>query len=281
MLNSFRYRLKAQAAGGQDASSNPTGPESTSAAYSNVSSALTPFPAPESSIPHSSQSVETGRSRTYGWGPKELHILFSGTSLEQQTSNQPQSAYSARSSTGRQAHSHSQSSPTGMDQQEYFSCTNTPENSKYTSATTDKCSSPAPEGDSTHSLLGLADMAPFVDQEISDGHSSADPYSEDEQLSVPTNSNYMAPWGVYALAWCKWPVQQHESKYGGGKMAIGSFIEEGHNFVSIGVSLSVEYHESSVSSSNAEPRFKFSTLMLSKKRAWTGLRRNTVSNIPK
>lgn len=85
-------------------------------------------------------------------------------------------------------------------------------------------------------------MAPFVDQEISDGHSSADPYSEDEQLSVPRNSNYMAPWGVYALAWCKWPVQQHESKYGGGKMAIGSFIEEGHNFVSIGVSPSVEYH---------------------------------------
>lgn len=67
---------------------------------------------------------------------------------------------------------------------------------------------------------------------MSDGPSSANPYSNDGFASVPTNSNYLAPWAVYAFDWCKWPVQQQKSNDGGGKMAIGSYVEDGHNFVS-------------------------------------------------
>lgn len=151
------------------------------------------------------------------------------------SSNKPLSAQSARSSTGGQAHSYSRSSPAGMDQQKYVPYTNTPESSKYTSTPTHKYSSQTPQGDSIYSPLGLADIRPLADQEMSDGPSSANPYSNDGLLSVPTNSNYLAPWAVYAFDWCKWPVQQHVSKDGGGKMAIGSYVEDGHNFVSHGL----------------------------------------------
>ena len=45
---------------------------------------------------------------------------------------------------------------------------------------------------------------------------------------VPSNSNYLAPWGVYAYDWCKWPVHGGNSA---GKMAVGSYLEDTHNFV--------------------------------------------------
>lgn len=45
---------------------------------------------------------------------------------------------------------------------------------------------------------------------------------------TPTNSNYLAPWPVFAFDWCKYPVTQGNSA---GKMAIGSYLEDPHNFV--------------------------------------------------
>ena len=198
-----------------------------------------------------------------------------------QSSEQPERVSSALSSTSSQAHSYSRSSPASMDEEKYFSYNNTPESFRYTSTPTHTCSSPTPQGDSTHAPLGLADIRPLADEEKGDDLSGADPYLDDEELAVPTNSNYLAPWPIYAFAWCKWPVQQDVSKYGGGKMAIGSFIEDGHNFVSTGLSPSTEYQEPSGSSSNAEPRFKFSTPMLSQRRTRTLMRPNTVLNIPK
>lgn len=165
-------------------------------------------------------------------GPPTIITAPSSIPGLSQASNQNQSAHSARSSTGGHAHSYSRSSPAGMDHQKYVPYTNTPECSKYTSTPTNKYSSLTPQGDSIYSPLGLADIRPLADQEMSDGPSSANPYSNDGLLSVPTNSNYLAPWAVYAFDWCKWPVQQHVSKDGTGKMAIGSYVEDGHNFVS-------------------------------------------------
>ena len=46
---------------------------------------------------------------------------------------------------------------------------------------------------------------------------------------VPTNSNYLAPWPVFAFDWCKYPVPHGNSA---GKMAVGSYLEDPHNFVS-------------------------------------------------
>ncbi len=186
--------------------------------------------APGSSLPG---ALQPGRP-----GPPTINTAPSSIPGLSHSSNQPQSAHSARSSTGGQAHGYSRSSPAGMDQQKYVPYTNTPESSKYTSTPTNKYSSQTPQGDSIYSPLGLADIRPLADQEMSDGPSSANPYSNDGLLSVPTNSNYLAPWAVYAFDWCKWPVQQHVLKDGGGKMAIGSYVEDGHNFVSHGLSFS-------------------------------------------
>lgn len=183
---------------------------------------------PGSSLPG---ALQPGRP-----GPPTINTAPSSIPGLSHSSNQPQSTHSARSSTGGQAHSYSRSSPAGMDQQKYVPYTNTPESSKYTSTPSHKYSTQTPQRDSVYSPLGLADIRPLADQEMSDGPSSANPYSNDGLLSVPTNSNYLAPWAVYAFDWCKWPVQQHVSKDGGGKMAIGSYVEDGHNFVSHGLS---------------------------------------------
>lgn len=79
-----------------------------------------------------------------------------------------------------------------------------------------------------YSPLGLADIRPV---DSAEGPQSANPYSNDGFPAFPTNSNYLAPWAVYAFDWCKWPVQQQSSGDSAGKMAIGSYVEDGHNFV--------------------------------------------------
>jgi WD repeat-containing protein 68 len=39
----------------------------------------------------------------------------------------------------------------------------------------------------------------------------------------------MAPWALYAFDWCKWAPQGNSA----GKLAIGSYLEDGHNYVSV------------------------------------------------
>lgn len=155
------------------------------------------------------------------------------TTLPQTSVQSQQTPHSARPSAGGQSHSYSRSSPAGMDQPKYVPFINTPESSKYASTPTLKnTSSQMPPVESPYSPLGLADIRPLADQGMSDGSLSANPYSNHGFPSIPTNSNYLAPWAVYAFDWCKWPVQQQNSNDGGGKMAIGSYVEDGHNFVS-------------------------------------------------
>jgi len=43
----------------------------------------------------------------------------------------------------------------------------------------------------------------------------------------PTPSNYLAPWALYAFDWCKWQTHGNSA----GKVAIASYLEDGHNFV--------------------------------------------------
>jgi WD repeat-containing protein 68 len=65
-----------------------------------------------------------------------------------------------------------------------------------------------------------------MDQEGPMGHGNA---MMSEQSKVATNSNYLAPWSIYAYDWCKWAVPGGNSA---GKMAVGSYLEDNHNFVS-------------------------------------------------
>ena len=80
-----------------------------------------------------------------------------------------------------------------------------------------------------YSPLALNDVRSF-DETVTTDATSAGPYV-DGYSTVPTRSNYLAPWPVYAFDWCKWPIQNQQIGDSAGKMAIGSYVEDGHNFV--------------------------------------------------
>lgn len=148
---------------------------------------------------------------------------------------QAQEQYStpSRTSTLSLSHNYTRSSPAaGFDVQGYppFSATtpsgndqgnfSSPTNQKYTPQNAQRTVSNTP--------LGLADIRPRADSGLSDGLPGANPYSYDGANAMPTNSNYLAPWAIYAFDWCKWPAHNHDA----GKVAVGSYLEDGHNFVS-------------------------------------------------
>ena len=148
--------------------------------------------------------------------------------LPQASNHTPQFPPTSRPPNPSHSHSYSRSSPAGLDQQKYVPFSNTPENNKFASPTSQLYgASQTPQGGSAYSPLGLADI-----RGLADDPQSANPLSSDGYPTEPTCSNYLAPWPVYAFDWCKWPVPQQSSGEGAGKMAIGSYVEDGHNFVS-------------------------------------------------
>ncbi|KAE8152605.1 WD40-repeat-containing domain protein [Aspergillus avenaceus] len=87
-----------------------------------------------------------------------------------------------------------------------------------------------PQG-AKYSPLGLADIRPTGDL-LSDHVTSpgSQPYNGDNP--VPSNSNYIAPWPIYAVDWCKWPIPGNSGSFG-GKIALGSYLEDNHNYIQI------------------------------------------------
>jgi WD repeat-containing protein 68 len=132
------------------------------------------------------------------------------------------------------SHAYTRSSPaTGLDGQGYppFSAA-TPSGNEpghFSSPTNQKFTPQNAQRTVSNTPLGLADIRPRADSGLSDGVPGANPYSYDGANATPTNSNYLAPWAIYAFDWCKWPAQNHDA----GKVALGSYLEDGHNFVSI------------------------------------------------
>ena len=187
-------------------------------------------PSAGSSLPGSLQPGRPGPSASMT-APSTIPTL-----PQMQTPHQ-QHTSSSRPSTGStlsHAHTYSRSSPAGMDTPKYSPFVNTPESAKYASPPSHKyTSSQTLQNDSTYSPLGLADIRPLGESGL-DGPQSVNPSSNDGFPTFPTNSNYLAPWAIYAFDWCKWPVQQSSSGDSAGKMAIGSYVEDGHNFVSRG-----------------------------------------------
>ncbi|KAK4229209.1 WD40-repeat-containing domain protein [Podospora fimiseda] len=74
--------------------------------------------------------------------------------------------------------------------------------------------------------LGLADIRPRADSSLSDGLGTQ---AYDVANAQSRTSNYMAPWALYAFDWCKWAPQGNSA----GKLAIGSYLEDGHNYIQI------------------------------------------------
>ena len=138
------------------------------------------------------------------------------------------------------SHSYSRSSPSGgLDSPKYVPYPGTPETSKYGSQTIQKYTpTQSQQGAISISPLGLADIRPRAGSGLSDGPTSANPYPYDDESLTPTNSNYQASWAIYAFDWCKWSVYRHNSGGGSGgggggagKVAVGSYLEDGHNYV--------------------------------------------------
>ncbi|KAH8726809.1 WD40-repeat-containing domain protein [Phaeosphaeriaceae sp. PMI808] len=160
-----------------------------------------------------------------------------GVTQNQIASNANQYTLPTRSNTINQpqqsSHSYSRSSPAGLGpDQKYIPFSNTPEQSKYAPNTpAQKYYPTTPSNAASNSPLGLADIRPransSMDQEGGAGHGTS---MMTEQSKVASNSNYLAPWSIYAYDWCKWPVPGGNSA---GKMAVGSYLEDNHNFIRI------------------------------------------------
>lgn len=148
-----------------------------------------------------------------------------------QTLSQEQYTTPSRSSAMGLSHNYTRSSPAGFDGQGYasFGATTPGASDQYTSPTNQKYTPQNAQRTVSNTPLGLADIRPRADSGLSDNIPGANPYSYDGANAVPTNSNYLAPWAIYAFDWCKWPAQNHDA----GKVAVGSYLEDGHNFVSL------------------------------------------------
>jgi WD repeat-containing protein 68 len=172
-------------------------------------------------------SLQSGANRP---GPLAANTAPAVPTISQSGSQDPYSTPSRTTNTMNLSHNYSRSSPNaGYEGQNYipFSTTpggteppqyGTPSNLKYTPQQRNVSNTP----------LGLADIRPRADSTLSDNLPGANPYSYDGANAVPTNSNYLAPWAIYAFDWCKWPAQNNDA----GKVAVGSYLEDGHNFVS-------------------------------------------------
>ena len=135
---------------------------------------------------------------------------------------------SARPAGPNHSHSYSRSSPTTLEQVKYKAFTNTPEAAKYGSS--NAMNIPQTPQTSSYSPLGLADIRPRTDGGFSDDPTSPGFYqSAVDHQQYPKNSQYLAPWPIYASDWCKWPPRPHGGH--AGKVAIGSYLEDNHNFV--------------------------------------------------
>ncbi|KAI1254679.1 hypothetical protein MGN70_003693 [Eutypa lata] len=91
----------------------------------------------------------------------------------------------------------------------------------------DKYGAPGSQRNIANTPLGLADIRPRADSTLSDGPPGTLGY--DLANTQPSTSNYLAQWPLYAFDWCKWAPQGK----GAGKVAIGSYLEDGHNFIQI------------------------------------------------
>jgi WD repeat-containing protein 68 len=164
--------------------------------------------------------------------PQIPQINTNTTNLQQYTLPTRSNTHQTQSQPPQQpsSHSYSRSSPAGLGpDQKYipFSSNTTPENPKYQQAPPPQKYYPTtPSGAASNSPLGLADIRPRALSTMNEDTMPGNFFNEIDR--VPSNSNYVTPWPAYAFDWCKWNVPGGNSA---GKMAVGSFLEDTHNFV--------------------------------------------------
>ena len=139
------------------------------------------------------------------------------------TQNPPGYGSSASRASGTSSHTYSRSSPAvGPHSDETKYGAQTPTHRTPAAQT--------PHHPPVYSPLGLADIRPRADSGAGEGPGREAPSYVDADAE-PGNCQYLAPWPVYAFDWCKWPVAGHQTETA-GKIAIGSYLEDSHNYVS-------------------------------------------------
>lgn len=150
--------------------------------------------------------------------------------------SQSQLPYSSSGSSSKpslsMSHSYSRSSPAAAYEgsSSYHAYTpTTPGGASQLMSPSDpsKYNAPGSQRNISNTPLGLADIRPRADSSMSDG--THGPLGYDLANAQPGTSNYLAPWAIYAFDWCKWAPQGN----GAGKLAVGSYLEDGHNFVRV------------------------------------------------
>lgn len=150
--------------------------------------------------------------------------------IQTQMQQQPAQSLSARPSVSHH-HSYSRSSPGNMDIPKYKPFSNkSPEGSKYISPPSSYAPPPG-QGPSSYSPLGLSDIRPRADTLLSDTTFLPSIAIDPDVVQHPTSSNYVASWPIYAVDWCKWAPKG--SNVAAGKIAIGSYLEDNHNYVGV------------------------------------------------
>ncbi|KAF3922621.1 hypothetical protein AA313_de0209670 [Arthrobotrys entomopaga] len=72
-----------------------------------------------------------------------------------------------------------------------------------------------------------------------DVQSRQGPITETPPKEAPRGSHYFTQWPSYAIDWCKWPIygspgaSGYAGQNGVGRIALGSYSEDGHNYISI------------------------------------------------
>jgi DDB1- and CUL4-associated factor 7 len=189
----------------------------------------TPGHAPGSGMPGALQPGQ-GNNRPQVMGGSNTAPQLPTLPNLPQISTQMQQQQQQRPANLSQTHSYSRSSPGGMEQPKYKPFSNTPEQNKYNSPTS--YVPHTPQGLPSYSPLGLADIRPRADTTLSEGNLFSPPATQDNDImQYPTSSNYVAPWPIYAADWCKWPPRS--SMGSAGKVAIGSYLEDGHNYIQV------------------------------------------------
>ncbi|KAF9888801.1 hypothetical protein FE257_008377 [Aspergillus nanangensis] len=157
----------------------------------------------------------------------QLSAQVSHQQQQQHQQLQQQPPTTPRSSMAN-AHGHSRSSPTGFEPPKYKPSAS--ETTRYGTSPGAGFQTHTPQG-AKYSPLGLADIRPPGDL-LSDAIMSPSIPHFNGDNQVPTNSNYIAPWPIYAVDWCKWPISGSQGSFG-GKIALGSYLEDNHNYIQI------------------------------------------------
>jgi DDB1- and CUL4-associated factor 7 len=211
MANVPRGQHDQQFAGDMDTLPTYNQPKTPSSAYphADASRGVPTLNAPGMSLPGALQTGRPGISSS-NTAPGSVPTL-------PPISTTGQYASPSRAATTSHSHSYSHSSPAPT----YSDSASTPTHKQYMSVNT----AHAP----VYSPLGLADIRPRADSTNDEGLMTPNPYLSTQY--EPSNCNYLAPWPIYSFDWCKWPAHNQGLGDSAGKMAIGSYLEDGHNYV--------------------------------------------------